>query len=1413
MAGCIDCSYEEFFLSSWAAGDPAMRVDINATTNLQQGGGLKASKAFYPDDPSNVYHSYMRDHVKFRINHASTNVTHVHHQHAHQWLHSPNSDEGHYMDSQTINPGASWTLEMVYNGSGNRNQVVGDNIFHCHFYPHFASGMWGLWRIHDVLEAGTKLDIDGRPVKGSRAYPDGEITAGTPIPAIVPMPTLTMAPLPGKVEIEAGQVIVKDIDKNPGYPFFIPGIAGKRAPHPPLDFAVEGNDTLDGGLPRHIITDAKLVWEVHNEYDWTKIIDSIKAIRLPEGGTPVELVAMKAHAQRHHPSFSPEGKSGMFILNGLPAVAGAPFAAPYIDDQGNKIDAPKRVYKAADIQIDAVYNKKGWHYPQQRMISLWNDVAATVDGTRPPQPFFFRANSGDYIEFWQTNLIPSYYELDDFQVRTPTDIVGQHIHLVKFDVTASDGAANGWNYEDGSFSPDEVRDRISGIQNGSFNWYQYKNEAPVLSSRGAAINTKTLVPKAPKPIWGKAPSFQNWNGAQTTVQLWYADSLINAQGKDRTIRTVFTHDHFGPSTHQQIGLYGGLLVEPKGSVWKDSETGELMGGRADGGPTSFQANILPPNEAESYREFALEFQGLQLTYQPDSKELDPYPEYPFKNNNSDSLANFKNSAKEYLGFLDTEYAIEAPTGPQIISVLIGTASVNYRNEPLTFRLAETKSLGDGLYKRAKGKKGDLAYLFSSKIDRADPALNSQPTLGGRLSDKNSFTFPKTPLTAGMTEKDPFTPLLRAYENDKVQLRTLVGAHEDAHIFNLHGLPWLFEPSSTNSGYRVSQMMSISEHFEMLFQLPKGTGNKNGTTDYLYNASSDNKGLKSGLWGFIRAYDNKVDALEPLPNNKIDLAEGFTEKQTCGCPENAAKVTFDVSAVLIDQLTNDKKLYFNERAKIYDEHTMILVNNEDLDKKGKWKNHKKIEPLVLRAKSGDCITINLTNKLDPKSPAFKQEVVVGFDRIDGIDSTQFHAINISASCHVGLYAQLLSTNANNSDGFNIGLNDEQTTAPGKKRSYTYYAGRWEDGKAADIEFGTALLASADPLEQAPRGLFGAIIIEPKNANWQADKNSNTSALVNYRDSQGHAKSFREFVIFAQDNVILKLQEDDVIFNLLQDSSMNDLIAINYRTEPEAFRGVAPYDFTANQAVFADPETPVFAVGKGTPVRIRLVHPAGGEDTHSFILTGHGWQEEPYQENSTVLGNNPESQWLGSRPQFAPLNSFDLLIDKAGGAYENVGDYLFRPYQGDPFQKGGWGIMRVTEGLDAPTIVRISPNKDKTVDIFGTSTVDPKTGELPKIVSIRDVNYKVSAVVTKPDGKWKFSKVKDAILVNGITVVSDIGGKKSYSIEAVEALIPNDKKGLFLNDSAIEALQMEQIEGEKIISRFKKADRKKAEKQDK
>src|SRR5262249_14248304 len=153
------------------------------------------------------------------------------------------------------------------------------------------------------------------------------------------------------------------------------------------------------------------------------------------------------------------------------------------------------------------------------------------------------------------------YELDDFQVRTPTDVIGQHIHLVKFDVTSSDGGTNGWNYEDGTFGPGEVRDRIHAIMNMGGLYAFDRSSGYINKTKQKKVVVRKVKDAYPKRdgandefgLFGAPPPGQDWNGAMTTIQRWAIDPLLNWQGQDRTLRTVFTHDHLGPSTHQQVG--------------------------------------------------------------------------------------------------------------------------------------------------------------------------------------------------------------------------------------------------------------------------------------------------------------------------------------------------------------------------------------------------------------------------------------------------------------------------------------------------------------------------------------------------------------------------------------------------------------------------------------------------------------------------------------------------------------------------------------------------------------------------------------------------------------------------------------------------------------------------------------------
>lgn len=1438
---CAECKFEEFFLSSWTGGDPGVIVDAPANlncvdnwlSNLSQSSpntqpsspptavvpsfgttnckttatAVKPTKAFYPDDPSNVYHGYLGDHVIFRVLHAGVSVHHVHHHHAHQWLYSPEQRGSNYLDSQAIGPGSSFSMELVYDGAGNQNLTAGDSIFHCHFYPHFASGMWALFRVHDTLEMGTEIDADGRPKPGSRALPDPEIMTGTPTPAVVPLPTYAMAPVPAAVEIVGGQVhFASTPETNPGYPFFVPGLAGHRAPHPPLAFAQDKGDVLDGGLPRHLVLGGRVSTEVHSQTDYTKNLDLIDALRLPEQGTVVEQLAMKAHEQRDHAGITPEGTPANFRETGAPRAPGAPFANPTPQNQ----DVTRRLYKGADVQVDTVFNKAGWHYPQQRLMALWEDVKPLATGSKPPEPLFIRANNGELVEYWQTNLVPSYFELDDYQVRTPTDIIGQHIHLVKFDVMAADGAANGFNYEDGTFSPQEVTDRIKAInaRGGMCEPSPDFIDIPRACPAGAPRATKTAK-SIPALGDGPVPGSEAWKGAQATVRLWYVDPLKDLD-RERSYMTVFTHDHFSPSTHQEAGLYGGLLIEPKGSTWTTPGGAPLGQGRDDGGPTSYAANILPPagSSETSYREFALAWADTQLVYNNASKSRsDCYPVEP-------TAPGCKPVAPgSYAGWTDTKNAVNpagSPAQPLVIADFgSGTFSMNYRSEPLPLRLDMA----------ADARAGDAAWAYAS-IPGRNLAFARQPSPGGKLnpscSDPSCFTYPKAPISSGMKPADPYTPLLRSYAQDPVQIRLLAGGFTTMHDVITHGLPWKFEPYAANSGWRESQLTLLSEHFELHFKVPR-------TGDYLYSTSASYEGMTNGLWGLLRSYGREQPDLKPLPSNPTPASLPFTPPAVSDrCDAGAPCLRqFAVTALTIGQaLGKGAALVYNGRGLtlsqglatkevLNDPYAVIYVRNEDLCQPrpndcvpgGMLKRGIKVEPLVLRAAAGDVVKVTLTNAVDPRAATFI--TAISGARPGVPYSNPYASINLVPSTTVGLHPQLLAFDVRTDNGVNLGENPASTVAPGTSRIYTWYAGTIDAGaggatKATPVEFGALNLMPADPLNHPYVGLFGGVVVEPAGATWVEDPDSHMSATVFNADGS----SFRDFVVIGQDDVDILLNGKS---NYL---AGNALSAVNYRTEPAIYRfgqslgisaisdwknltgptprtypvpsntgdlgalanvnwaNVDTKKYIANALVGGDPETPIFRAPAGMPARFRLLHAGGnGDNQQVFELSGHSWQAEPYGKGSTVIADNKASPVVGVTSGYGVSSHFDVVIGQAGGTAKVPGDYVYRTWTADQFQVGFWGLFRVAPEAGSggfPDTVAITgvTAAGKGFAVSGFVTVRPAAAKNERVLA-PDVKLNVDGrtTVTKvtSDGRWTLALDREPARIE---VISPYGGTASW-----------------------------------------------------
>ena len=1216
---CGECKLEEFFLESLPNGDPAMIVRKDPATGA-------AVEALYPDDPSNVHHSYLNDPVRFRNLHAGPKETHVFHLHAHQWLLSPRDQNSTYLDSQTVSPGSGYTYEINYGGTGNRNLGPGDSIFHCHLYPHFAQGMWELWRSHDVFEAGT----------ADRNLPDYEIQGGTPNPAVVPLPNMPMPPMPS--------------EQFKGYPFYVAGKPGHRTPQPPLDMAKHTDGTeLNGGLPRHIITEAEFVdgiaavephfledpiaarvrAEVNNDanmFIFARKLTAAKVEMIPQDGTPAEKTAMNFHgglfpgAQaattaygldvRAYPSFTASGAQGLFLVRGGTPRQGAPYADPCPNSPG-----AVRKYKAAYIQFDMPVNKYGWHDPQARIMVLDQDVNATLNGTRKAEPFFFRANSGDCVEFRATNLIPNNLNLDDFQVFTPTDTLGQHIHLVKVDVTSSDGSGNGYNYEDGTFGASEVRERIEAN-----NHYQQTHNP----------TSPALLEAKAHPDFGAGPN-GDWIGAQSTIQRWWADPLLNRSGQDRTIRTVFTHDHFGPSSHQQHGFYGALVVEPKGSTWQALD-GSPLGGRADGGPTSFAANIIPTDTSLAMREFNLAVADFGIVYTADNRPVNP----PGK--------------KE----ADLPKIIEPTDVPQpeaISTADPGAQMFNYRTEPVPLRIGRDN--GAGKWVQKSGNAGDMAYVFDSQ-----------------------------------THGDPSTPLLRAYENDRIVVRLIQGAQEEQHMFNIHGLKWLKEPSSPNSGYNNAQQLGISEHFEMEIQaLPTLAGKQ---VDYLYSSvSADN--FWDGAWGIMRTYqgfDSKL-GLAALPNNPTGQLgkKGFSGV----CPVGAAPRAYIVNAWAARDLLPGGKLVYNERFGIEDPSAVIFT--EQADVAALRAGTKKPEPLVLRANAGDCINVTLYNKLPAVVPEHDSWNGLGMI-VPGFNFNDFKTSN-----RVSLHPQLVSFNPFTSDGAKVGFNQDSTVGPGGSITYVWYAG---DRKVAStgallkapIEFGSiGLRDMGDVIKRSSHGGVGTLIIEPQGAKWTYPvANSKTTA-----DVQNSAGSFlfREFVVVHQDD--LSLTQNGVALKDIggaEDAEDSGHNGFNYRTEPfwarvnkrpetdlGTMNGVVWTNVMSSleplpgcNGPCGDPATPVFTAQAGMDVRFRVLHPMGKTRQHAFGIMGHNWQYHPWTANSTVLGFNPFTFDTGVYGGIGPSRHLNILTN-AGGAFRVTGDYLYRSQESFSFAGGMWGIFRV------------------------------------------------------------------------------------------------------------------------------------------
>lgn len=484
--------------------------------HILEGEDVGMSSWTFNDPATFLLNAYVGDPCTMRLVHAGVKETHVMHVHNHQWRLESNNPDSTIIDSQSISPQECYNIEFLF-GAGSLTRTIGDVIWHCHLYPHFMEGMWGLWRIFDRLQDG-----------------NNHLPNNVPIPSLMP---LKDRPCPPKAD-----------PLHPGFPNFIEGESGERPLQPPL-----GILNPDG---------------------------TVKTI-------PTQL------------------EEANFVRG---AVTGALYSRTCPISPPCK---PDKVFEIALIQANVVYNHFGWHDPQGRFFVLKEEIEACGGvenyihmvecGEIKVEPLVIRANAGDCIEVRLTNLLPLFLNESAFELKTLTNIVGYHIHLVKFDTITSDGSANGWCNIAGAFT------------------------------------------------------------FETLIERFYANEEL---------RTVFFHDHLYPNSHQQHGVFGALLIEPKGSTFHDKCTGKRLRKGTEA--------VIRRKDGTSFREFMLMVHDFAYLFDDCDQPLNP-PDVPGSHDDP------------------------------------GVMAINYRCEPIRERLCAPDA--------------DPAYIFSSD-GHGDPSTPILETYAG-----------------------------------------------------------------------------------------------------------------------------------------------------------------------------------------------------------------------------------------------------------------------------------------------------------------------------------------------------------------------------------------------------------------------------------------------------------------------------------------------------------------------------------------------------------------------------------------------------------------------------------------------------------------------------------------------------------
>ncbi|QPJ62594.1 MAG: hypothetical protein G3M70_12215 [Candidatus Nitronauta litoralis] len=1232
---------------------------------------LAYSSYTFADVPTTVPRSYMGDPVKFRLIHGGGEVFHSHHPHGGtiRWTRSPKREPGienlltaaydgpvkypvvrtttDRVDVEVIGPSEAIDLETEC-GSGLCQKLAGDFLFHCHVAHHYVAGMWGYWRVYNTLQYGN--------------YPKGSTDVMRPL---VELPDR-------KGYIPKGVHSDTLVGKTMNW-------YGKK-----FKLVGSGDSKWDQDVP------------VVNIHDWVKQM-------LPPQGKPGHTDDEKGQILAY------DGTVWDYAWNGNKAMSER--EATYAMAKYKSPMPGKRF----PLQFHPTNGKLAWPHMTPHF------------GKRVP---FARHHGG-------APWLEPFHNLRDNKIISKTESgSGRSDASMESSAPAKPGEQGRW-----SLCPE-------GAGRKQYNLH-FINTPIELS--GAYGDTKPIIdkygliyvidedmaevkadPKKAIPLVIRANVYDCVDVLLSSE--WNDDDFTNFQ-----MSKINIHPHFFQFDNQASdGVISGFSYDQSMRSYRQFEKKQKDGHHV-GMPVPMNAKVLEDTKpgdktvkvelahhATMFHEGADIIVGIEVPNGKDARwieKIEPKPntakDYKYTITFTEGMTHPHKKGQivtaeyvRYRWWVDADlglvfwhdHAFGATTWPHggIGSTIVEPWGSTY-HDPATGEEIRSGPVADihGTEPIAYGRNGSFRELVVQLHDTVPhtaqlvtegnpPGMSRENAIaagqsisfqmptdmlevafpylnGGTHTSGGGFNFRAASLTSRLkansdpsmifsskAHRDPDTPMLRAYLGDNVVFRILHGMMNETHTFNVSGHG--FRPERYDPDSRVVNTIhiGIAERYDLA---TTAGGYQQMPGDYLiFDGRSSH--LSEGSWSIMRVFDKPQKDLKPLEGTR-----GILKAKTSPCEKGAPVKNFSVVAI-------DKALKFNPNTEdvieVDFERKLILANPNGkifaLESEVKKVASSEVQPhpLTLHVNVGDCVKVKLTNRMK-----------------EGKSS---------------LHVQNMAFDPKDSQGINVGNNPgDQTVAPGKSKTYTFYA-------HPDYYLNGALVWDFGNLMNVRHGLFGGIIIGPRGSvyrdpetgkditmgnSWKADVIVDKSYPEN-KDIE----NYRSFSLYFQD-------EDNILGTSFMPYLQNvaGLTGVNYRLEPWVYREDEGCElgniFTPCVAADSMPATPTLKAHAGDKVMIN-VFGAHNEQNQMFNLDGHQWRRHIKQNGSDMI--DVEEFGAGEYIQA-------FLLNGAGGTYHVPGTYLWlnarTPYQ----QAGQWGYFKVL------------PKGDRSILPLGGATPSGKSAQLP------------------------------------------------------------------------------------------------------